>query len=261
MATIATSQLRALGTAWRDQCGLTKATISGYVGDLAHARKGGYHISRQDQPTTNYSVIRPDDKPGNGRDDAAAAIDMTLNPKDMVTITKRLIAAYDNTEDPRRKYINAFNGTTDNKTALRWDVYGRKTIPATLDHLWHVHLEVRRKYVESDTAMKAILSVLKGESVNTYLISIGALKPVLAAPAYPGRVMQRNDNQKTADPELKKFVGRMLERGWSSFGANDGFFGPKVEAAVKKWQTYLNVAADGKIGPKTWPTPWTKPMA
>lgn len=261
MGTVATAQLRNLGARWRDQTGLTKATMSGIVGDLAHKAKGGYHISRQDQPTDNYSVVRPDDKPGNGRDDAASAIDMTMNAADMIKTTKRLISAYDNLEDPRRKYLNAFNGTTDGKTARRWDVYARQIKTATSDHLWHVHLEVRRKYSDSDTAVKAILSLLSGESVDAYLISIGAKKPTLVAPPYPGRVLKRTTNMQWIDVELKKFVGRMLERGWQSFGVNDGVFGPKVEAGVKKWQTYLKIGVDGQIGPQTWPTPWTKPMA
>lgn len=261
MATVATSQIRQLGNDWKTQCGLTGAVMSGIVGDLAHKARGGYHISRQDQPNSNYSVTRPDDRPGSGRDDAAAAIDLTLKPADMLTTTKRLVAAYDNPDDPRRKYLNAFNGTTDGKTARRWDVYARTVSSATSDHLWHVHLEIRRAYTESDTAMKAILSILKGESVDTYLHSIGVSTNTQGTPPYPGRVLQRNDNQKTGDEQLKKFVGRMLERGWTSFGTNDGFFGPKCEAGVKKWQAYVGLGADGKIGPKTWPTPWTKPMA
>lgn len=265
MATVATSEMRQLASDWKTQCGLSGAVISGIVGDLAHKAKGGYHISRQDQPGDNYSVVRPDDR--SGRSDAAAAIDMTLNKNDMITVTSRLVLLYDNMADPRRKYINAFNGTRTGATATRWDVYARETKVASNDHLWHVHLEVRRAYTESLTAMAAILSGLKGESLDSYLRSIGVTTGgqggggVLAAPAYPGRMLVRNDSQKVADAALKLFVGRMLQRGWSSFGTNDGFFGPKVEAGVKKWQAYVGLGADGKIGPKTWPTPWTKPMA
>lgn len=33
---------------------------------------------------------------------------------------------------------------------------------------------------------------------------------------------------------------------------DDGIFGPKTEAAVKKWQKEHNIEADGIVGPKTW---------
>lgn len=263
MSTVATSQLRQLASDWEDKCGLSSAVLSGTVGDPAHKARGGYHISREDQPATNYSVTRPDDSAGNGPDDACAAIDMTMSTADMKTCTARLMKAYTNTADPRRKYINAFNGWDGSGDAQRWDVYARKIETATADHKWHVHLEIRRKYAASATAMKAILSLLKGESVSAYLTSIGVTTSVSTkAPAYPGRVLKRNDSQTKADSALKAWQTRMIARGWTSLGAKgDGFFGAGTESVVKRFQTQCGQPADGMIGPKTWPLPWTRPIA
>lgn len=262
MSTVATGTLKALALDWEKKCGLKSAVLSGIVGNASH--KGGYHISREDQPSkTNYSVVRPDDRLG--PDDAASAIDMTMSTADMKACTARLVKAYDNPLDPRRKYINAFNGTTDGRIARRWDVYARRTEAASSDHLWHVHLSIRRAYVNSATAAKAILSILKGESILDYLKSVGLLARAVVAtakiPPYPGRELKRNDSQKAPDKSVALFQARMLARGWTSLGKADGFFGPKLESVVKRWQASIKLTADGKIGPKTWPTPWTKPLA
>ncbi len=250
-----------LASDWESKCGLKSAKCSGIVGDRAHEERGGYHIGRRFQSSTNYSVVRPDDKAG--PDDVAAAIDMTMNASDMRLCTTRLVAAFSNPNDPRRKYINAFNGTTDSVTARRWDVYARKVKAATSDHLWHVHLEIRRKYVGSATAMKAILSVLRGESPNDFLKAAGvsapgSLKPSTSttAPAFPG-TLRRNDSQTKPDPNVRLFQEQLRKRGWIAGGLADGYFGPKLESGVKWWQRRLGLKPDGVIGPKTWPTPWT----
>lgn len=250
MSTLATANLKSLAKGWEDECGLNSAVLSGIVGDLAHKIRGGYHISRMDQPSTNYSVVRPDDKSGNGPNDAAAAIDMTMSTADMKTATYRLISVYNNKSDGRRNYINAFNGWTGSGDAQRWDIYGNKQEFATADHKWHVHIEVRRRFVNDPAAMAAILSILKGEG-----------QPQSGGyPGYPGRILRRNDAQTSPDSALKLWVGRMLERGWTSFGTNDGYFGPKVESGVKRFQEHVGVSADGMIGPQTWPLPWTDPL-
>lgn len=259
MSTGVTSQVRKLANDVKTSCGLSSAVVSGTIGDLAHESRGGYHIGRRFQPATNYSVVRPDDK--GGRDDVTAAIDWTLNAADMKTLTSRLVKAYDNAADPRRKYLNAFNGTTDGKAARRWDVYARKVGTATSDHLWHVHLEIRRVYTESDTAMAGILSVCRGESVESYLKGLGVqTAQPSSVPAYPGRVLKRNDSQKAADAAVKTLQQRLIDRGWKSLGSADGFFGPKLEAVVKKFQAQAKLTADGLVGPKTWQAAWTLPI-
>ncbi len=107
MATLSTSSLNWLADEWEKL--YSSATLSGIVGDLAHKARGGYHISRQDQPSGNYSVTRADDKLGPS--DRAAAIDMTMNTSDIKKCHIRLRNAWKNrANDPRMKYINAWNG-------------------------------------------------------------------------------------------------------------------------------------------------------
>lgn len=259
MATIATPQLKKLAADWEKL--YKSAEFSGIVGDAAHALRGGYHISRQDQGAQNYSVTRPDDRLGRG--DAAAAIDMTLNESDMVLCTNRLIALFADKSDPRRQYLNAFNGWVGSGSAKRYDIVANRVGTATSDHRSHVHAEVRRRYTESTIAINAIHSGLKGESKAAYLASIGvratpAVSVATRPPAYPGRVLRRNDKQVRPDAAVLAFQRRMIARGWTSLGRADGYFGVKLENAVKLFQKKSGVTPDGVIGPKTWPLPWTK---
>jgi hypothetical protein len=171
MTTLSTTSINWLANQWEDVYGT--AVLSGVVGDLAHKARGGYHISREDQGSSNYSVIRPDDKPGNGPSDRAAAIDMTMSTSDMIKCHTRLRNIWKNrANDPRMKYINAWNGWDGEGDAGRYDVVKGTISFASADHKWHIHLEIRRKYVNDMNAMRAILSMLKGESAQ------GAISPV-----------------------------------------------------------------------------------
>jgi hypothetical protein len=166
MATLSTSSLDWLADEWEKLYG--SATLSGIVGDLAHKARGGYHISRQDQPKTNYSVTRKDDKLGPSN--RASAIDMTMNTSDIKKCHIRLRNAWKNrAKDVRMKYINAWNGWDGEGDAGRYDVVTGNVGTATSDHKWHIHLEIRRRYVNDRTAMDAILSILQGESLEQYL--------------------------------------------------------------------------------------------
>jgi hypothetical protein len=284
MATVAYQAMKDFAKGWERI--FRSAVCSGVAGDRRHQKAGGYHIGRRYQSGSNYSVVRPDDRRGCGPDDGSSAVDITMNRRDMILATTRLRSAYNNTKDPRRKYLNAFNGWVGSGAATRYDVYARRTKSASSDHKWHVHLEQRRRWIKDATSNAAILSILRGESVTTWLKSRGvkpaprpapkpAAKPApgkpapkpapkpaggLKAPPYPGRVLRRNDRAKKPDPAVKQFQQRMRERGWTSIGPADGLPGRKFETVVKAWQKHCRLPADGQIGPKTWPTPWTKPL-
>lgn len=171
MATNAHSVTKSIASQW--ETFFVSAVLSGIVGDEAHKANGGYHISIEDQSSTNYSVIRPDDKapPGTWPRNLAAAIDMSMSPTDMAECSWRLWYAWNDQTDPRRIYINGFNGWfNDSNPAKRYDYVTQAISNTTSDHKWHVHLEIRRKYVTDTKAAEAILSILKGESKETYLL-------------------------------------------------------------------------------------------
>lgn len=262
MATVAYNPMKEFAKGWEKI--FPSAVCSGIVGDQRHAVRGGYHIGRSSQPKNNYSVVRPHDGPGQGPSNGASAVDMTMNKRDMVLATKRLAAAYANTKDPRRRYLNAFNGWDGSGPATRYDVFARRTKVATPDHKWHVHCEQRRLYIMSAIANRAIWSILRGESVEQWLKSEGVTPPKPApskpkAPPYPGRVLRRNDKATKPDAAVKQWQAQMVKRGWK--GKADGFFGPSTQTLVKRWQQLRKLPTDGEIGPRTWPTPWTTPMA
>jgi len=174
MATLSTTMLNGLARQWEDA--YPSAVLSGIVGDLAHKARGGYHISRQDQPSTNYSVIRADDK--SGPSDRASAIDMTMSTTDIIKCHTRLREIWKNrANDPRMKYINAWNGWDGKGDAGRYDVVKGTIGTATADHKWHIHLEIRRRYVNDMNAQKAILSMIKGETLAQYQGKVAVATP------------------------------------------------------------------------------------
>jgi len=167
MSTLSTTAINWLADQWEGA--YRTAVLSGIVGDLAHKARGGYHISREDQGKSNYSVIRPDDKPGNGPSDRASAVDMTMSTADIIKCHTRLRECWKNrAKDPRMKYLNAWNGWDGEGDAGRYDVVEGDIETASADHKWHIHLEIRRKYVNDMNAMKAILSMIKGETLSSW---------------------------------------------------------------------------------------------
>lgn len=178
MTTKAHAVTRAIAAEW--DAAYPSAVFSGIAGDAEHQARGGYHISIEDQSRDNYSVVRPGDKapPGDWPRDLAAAIDMSMSPTDMALCSSRLWNVWYDKSDPRRIYINGFNGWfNDGNPAKRYDFITLRISNTTSDHKWHVHLEIIRQWVTDTFAAKAIISVIRGETKQQYLDSIAIPDP------------------------------------------------------------------------------------
>lgn len=182
MATLAPPNLYKMYTLLNPH--LSSLRIGGIVGDTRHVAGGGYHISRDDLrnhgQSSDYSIQAPADRRGPGN--YAAAIDISLNPAEMVTVSKRLRAAmeghdYDDRIEPLREFI----GTVDNRNVCGYNRYqtvypngdtGRRTgwYPSgysEASHLWHVHLSFFRDYCNSVNDIAGVAEVICGLKPGT----------------------------------------------------------------------------------------------
>lgn len=274
MSTRATNEMMWFAGEWQKLFGSAK--FSGIVGDKAHQARGGYHIGRAYQPSSNYSVIRTDDKPGNGPNDTASAVDMNLALADMKTAHIRLRNAWAD-RDPRMNYINAWNGWDGNDGAGRYDVVKHTVDGATSDHKWHMHLEFRRKYCTSMTAMRAVLSLLSGQSLADYqkaspvMVPVGSVSPIkptakpskveTKAPAFPLAKDKYFAKSSKFNAHVKIAQRRLEQRGWNLGDAGaDGYFGPTTDKVIRQFQHEKHLTVDGKLGPNTWRAIWEAPI-
>lgn len=171
MSTLAPPELVKTADEWEELADYPSAVCSGIVGDLAHKLRGGYHISIEDQPKTNFSVIKPDDKapPGTWRRDYASAIDMNMSLKDMKKCHARVVAVWRNrANDPRAKYFNAWNGWDGEGSPGRYSFVTGEVQTASDDHTWHGHLEVKRRYANDPRMRVAWISIISGETIAEY---------------------------------------------------------------------------------------------
>lgn len=244
MATRSTPELVRAARAWEDDLDYPSAVLSGIVGDARHRASGGYHISIEDNPPGNYSVVRVDDAapPGKWPRDRAAAIDMSMSPKDMVKCYARVRAVWSNPADPRRRFFNAFNVWDGSGDAVRLDFVTGTASYATPDHKWHNHGEWRRRYVNDPAATRAMLSMLRGESIAAYQKATGDT----TMPVPPGQPLLRRGSTGLAVEQLQHALNQA-----GADLAVDGRFGPATEAALKAFQRRAGVDPDGVYGPAT----------
>lgn len=160
---------------WERNFGYSSAVFSGFEPNAAHLDSGGYHCSVLDLRAHgnggDYSNSRPDDRDFNV--EYGSAIDMSMSPADMMKCHGRVRAVFDDRSDPRRQFLNAINTYDGTGDAVRLDFYANTATVASADHRWHNHQETRRKWNRSWGAVRAIASVLKGESKAAYLASLG----------------------------------------------------------------------------------------
>jgi hypothetical protein len=141
-----------------------------------YADKPGYHNTRSANLAKwpgNYSALLALDLIGPA--DKAAAIDLTFGDAqagDYRSISKfsaRLLASGKDLNDERGNYLREFYGQADADTAVEgWDYQAVGPRSSDASHLWHIHLSFMRAYVNDMKAMRAVLSILAGETVETW---------------------------------------------------------------------------------------------
>ncbi|OJF12782.1 hypothetical protein BG844_18820 [Couchioplanes caeruleus subsp. caeruleus] len=140
------------------------------------ADKPGYHNTRNRLRAQglrwDYSIRLPRDRKGPG--DAAAAIDWTFPDAQAGRFTtiarysKRLLDA-GRVRDPRTYAMREFYGNVDADHDVEgWDFVRDKAATSDDSHLWHIHISVRRAYVNDREAIDAIVSILGGESLGDW---------------------------------------------------------------------------------------------
>jgi hypothetical protein len=139
---------------------IPEALLGGIYGN-----KPGYHNCRNQLPSSDYSVQKPDDQVGDG--EAASALDITMHtPSNMKRVTQRLIDAT-KAGDPRLLGLREFFGTVDGYNVTGMDVRGGYYVTSDDSHLWHVHLSFYRKYATNNNACQDIAAVCTGTSGGT----------------------------------------------------------------------------------------------
>lgn len=249
MTTLAHQMTRDFAARWED-C-LPSAVFSGIVGDARHRASGGYHISIEDQPSTNYSVTRVDDKapPGNWPRNLAAGVDMSMSLSDMKTTFARVKTVWENPNDPRRKYVNAVNVFDGVGDAERLDFVTGKRSYASPDHKWHNHLEIRRRFVTDPKAYDAAFSMVSGESLTAYLNRTGqAPKPKPSGHAPGTRDLRLvTPNMKGEDVrKVQEFIGERR------CGKADSIYGPNTKSGVRWYQGMRGIPVTGVVDERTW---------
>lgn len=145
------------------------------------ANKPGYHNSRKNNLSSNYSVRDSEDK--TGPDDKAAAIDLTFPDAqrgDYRTIEKycdRLMASSLDKDDPRLDVLREWYGQTDTDAEVEgYDCRYLAYVTSDPSHLWHIHISFDRWAVAHWPAMDAVLSVLRGERLYDWKMRTGRIQ-------------------------------------------------------------------------------------
>lgn len=227
-----------------------------------YAFKRGYHSSRADNQKNwpnDYSIRGAEDQ--GGPSDKSAALDWTFpnaQRGDYTTIakyTKRLLASGKDKDDPRLDGWREFYGQADSDSHVEgWDCRFLTDITSDSSHLWHIHLSCDRDKVTSMENMRAMLSVLKGETVAAWRAAESVPAPPPAPVPAPSTVHKPGSRVlKLADPQMQGedvlFVQRWI--GPARAGAADGIFGPTTKAGVIWYQRLRGISADGEVGPQT----------
>ena len=135
--------------------------------------KPGYHNTRAGNDSDDYSVRDAEDQGGPA--DKTAAYDWTFPDAQggsyttIALYSNRLLASAQNAADPRLDGWREFFGQADSDDDVEgWDFRYGEAASSEPSHLWHIHLSEDRDKVTSMDNKLAMLSVLKGETVEQW---------------------------------------------------------------------------------------------
>lgn len=166
--TVAPAAIMKLSTTLKARADRPKSYVFlGIVGDVNHSF--GYHLSKNDLPSSDYSLQLTRDK--NGARQAptyASAWDLGFNPVEMIAVTNRLLAAA-KAKDPRIvNCVREFCGTTTGTHPHPYDVSRNFDDPNNTEgwdssHDTHVHISFYRDVCNNYTALQGILDIICGD--------------------------------------------------------------------------------------------------
>lgn len=163
---------------WTEFDALEPSALLGGV----YAQKPGYHRDRASLPKTDYSTGRDVANDAYGPGTLSSAIDLTMSAAAMRLYTARLDKAA-RARDPRlyiagEPILREFIGTLDGETVYCYVLTGGRALGVGADsgpdpgrdgsHLWHDHLSVIRKFLNSMQAMRQLMSILAGEALAAW---------------------------------------------------------------------------------------------
>lgn len=197
----------------------------GTIGDEAHASRSSDH-----NPWVKDGVMG-----------VVTAIDLTHDPKsgfDSYWFAERLLE----TKDPRIKYIISNRKIASGSAGPKpweWRAYSGKN-----PHAHHIHISVKedKKFYDNSDTWNEKTKDKHGHPVFVELFKEGTI------PTKDYKEPPRTIRLGAGGDEVKKLQAALK----FAKEDQDGVFGPKTEAAVKKFQKEKDLDADGVVGPMTW---------
>ena len=147
------------------------AVFSGINGDVAHQENPGKHLSRSQNKDKFGSDCWPLRAPNDqkGPTDKAIAVDISMSRADQNRCHNNFIKVYNNRKnDPRAKYIYAFNGWNGSGSPWRYNLYTGDNGATDESHKWHEHEEGYYAFVNDPEFVRATRSAFRGESIADY---------------------------------------------------------------------------------------------
>lgn len=251
-----------------------------------YANKSGYHNTRDAnnaQWPGNYSVVLAPDK--EGPSDKSSALDWTFPEAhnggyaSIIKYADRLLRSGMDLNDERGNVLREFYGQADWDLAVEgWDFYYVRAATSDASHLWHIHFSFLRKWCNSKWAMDAVLSILRGETVQQWRAANGTQPPPPPQPAlrrpwpswmgtghyfgdYRGNYYSHGGYVLRDRAEIKAIQQRLIVLGFVPGVTNvysgwaDEWFGPATISAVSSWQRALYAQYTTKYG-QVWQDDW-----